>query len=420
MLNALRALRVLIVEDNDSQRRILAASLDAIGIGLVDQAADGDAALGLLERFPTGYDLTISGLCMEGMDGIEFMRRAAQLPLGSLLLVSAVASDLMASAEQITQTYGIPCAGRLPQPFQALALRELIEQFVLHPERALRRSRGALRPPRTWLRSELECALARGEFLPYFQPKVDLRSGRVHSVEMLARWQHPRLGVLAPLDFIDQMELEGMGQALTADLLDQALVCLSYWAGFGVRPGLAINCSPTALQDVDSAPRLLEQVRRHGVAPEAVTIELTETVMAQENDGLLETLLRLRLHGFAVSLDDFGVGFSSLQQLSRSPFSELKIDRCFVTGAHRDPRRLAILESIAALSRSLGLCTVAEGIETEEDLELVRALLDHRSLGQGYLFSKPLDCQCYLAWHQDFEAAANHGPPAQLALAGPS
>ena len=156
------------------------------------------------------------------------------------------------------------------------------------------------------------------------------------------------------------------------------------------------------------------------MAPEAVTIELTETVMAQESDQLLETLLRLRLHGFAVSLDDFGVGFSSLQQLSRSPFSELKIDRSFVTGAHGDPRRLAILESIAALSRSLGLATVAEGIETQEDLELVRALLDHRSLGQGYLFSPPLDCQRYLAWHQEFQLGAERAAPPRMALAGPS
>ncbi len=154
--------------------------------------------------------------------------------------------------------------------------------------------------------------------------------------------------------------------------------------------------------DVDSPQRLIELVQRHGLQPADVTVELTETAIAAEHGRLLESLVRLRMAGFGVALDDFGTGFSSLQQLSCSPFTELKIDRSFVTGAAVAPRKLAILEWIVGLARTLKMRVVAEGIETEADLALVSELQAGQGQGQGFLAAPPLPAEEFLQWCTDF------------------
>lgn len=396
------ALHVLIVEDNEFQRAVLAASLKALGLQHVDQASDGQSALNLLAGHPSGYDLAICDLQMEGMDGIEFMRHAAHQRLGALIVLSAMGTDLLSSAAAIAAAHGLPLLGQLSKPVDMGQLKQLIGAHALAP--AARSAPAGLQPrARQWRHAELVQALQQGQFVPHFQPKIDLNNGAVAGAEILARWNHPELGVLAPFEFIDQLEAEQLNDQLTETLLHQALACASAWPARHAPVGLAVNASALTLQNVDMPNRLLAIARRHGASPRQLTIELTETVLANDDDSLLETLTRLRMHGFGVSLDDFGAGFSSLHQLSRIPFTKLKIDRSLVTGAHLKPRLISILESIMALTRSLRIETVAEGIETTADLALIHQL--GCSLGQGYLFARPLAARAWLDWYRDYQPA---------------
>lgn len=397
---ALSSMHVLVIEDNEFQRAALVAGLRSLGVEHVSTAGDGHAALALMKQHRQGYDLAVCDLQMEGMDGVEFMRHSAKLDLGGVILLSGMDSDLLTSAEIIAVAYGVPLVGRLCKPVNLSALKHLLLHCLRKPPRQVRDTASGPKLP-AFSSAELTSALSRGEFVPYFQPKVDLATRRVHGAEMLARWRHPDLGILGPDVFIDHMERINLVSALTDSLFEQTMQQVVRWRDDGVFVPIAINASAQTLQDVRTASRLNEMARTYRVSPNSVTVELTETVLAHDDDSLLETLLRLRLNGFGISLDDFGTGFSSLQQLSRIPFTEIKLDRSFVTGAQHNPRVVAILDSVTSLTRTLGLRVVAEGIETQEDLSFIQTL--GVEIGQGYLFSRPLDAAPYLAWHKSFK-----------------
>jgi EAL domain-containing protein (putative c-di-GMP-specific phosphodiesterase class I)/CheY-like chemotaxis protein len=398
-------MRVLVIEDDAFQRALLVAGLDAIGVASVVEANEAQSALRLLQEDGVAFDLTLCDLYMDGGDGIEFIRRAGGLPLGQFVLMSALDDDLVSSAELIAHSYDLCWGGRLAKPLTRTSLQAVLQQCcnsTLRPRQA-RRERARLPG---WNEAELRDALERGEFVPYFQPKVDLKSGRVAGLEMLARWRHPELGMIAPDSFIPAMECTGLVTQMMENLLDQALASLSFWLAKGMDLHLAVNASPLTLQHEGAARRLQEQVERFGIAPVRVTVELTESVIADQKGALMESLLRLRMAGFGIALDDFGTGFSSLQQLSCSPFTELKIDRSFVNGAMHSPRKLAILEWIAGLARALKLRVVAEGIESGEDLALVQRVQGGEGLMQGYLFSPPMPAEAFPCWLRGFEETA--------------
>lgn len=260
---------------------------------------------------------------------------------------------------------------------------------------------------RVWLRHDLLRALDQEQVIPYFQPKVDLASGRVDGVEILARWAHPTLGIVGPDEFIVQMENHGMIDQLTDSMLKQALACARHWSGAGFELDLALNVAPGTLQQAGVAERLLRIVKRHGMAPARLTIEMTETSAASDPHGVLDTATRLRAHGFNIAIDDFGTRCSTLLQLKDLPVTELKIDRAFVTNLPLRGKAAAILESILYLSEKLGLRTVAEGIETLAELDFLRAR--GCTAGQGYLFARPMPHTGLMAWLQAGQAGGPAG-----------
>jgi EAL domain-containing protein (putative c-di-GMP-specific phosphodiesterase class I) len=250
-------------------------------------------------------------------------------------------------------------------------------------------------------------ALRRGDIEVAYQPKVDMRSGQVSGVEALARWRHPQNGQIAPDRFIALAEREGLIHALTASVADQAMARLATWKQSGLRLTLAINLSPRLLQDPGLLDELHNQLRRHGLVPADVILEITESSLVEAS--ALGMLARLRLQGFGLSLDDYGTGFSSLQQLTRIPFTELKIDRIFVHDAHRSRNLRTVLESALGMAQRLGLSTVAEGIETVEDWQLLQEL--GCDLGQGYLLARPMGGGALTTWLLEHQTRLQeHGP----------
>ena len=253
-----------------------------------------------------------------------------------------------------------------------------------------------------WSRGELLSAIQTKQFVPYFQPKIDLVSGLPVSSETLARWVHPTLGILLPSQFIELMEQMDLIDQLTDSLLHQLLEYAQDSNECHAEIGFAINISPLTLGKPHMANHICSLVKSYGVASERITIEVTETACSKDFSGLLASLVRLRMHGFGISADDFGVGYSSLQELSRMPFTEIKIDRMFVGGIADNRKSQAITEFVVQLADRLQMRTVAEGIETKGELEFVQSL--GCSQGQGFYLGNPMtyqDLQDYLnatAW----------------------
>ncbi len=238
------------------------------------------------------------------------------------------------------------------------------------------------------IESDIHRALQQQEFFPYYQPKVDLRSGRIIALEALARWQHPQHGLVPPDQFIPIAEETGQIAELGKQMLEHVLADLGRWRLLGCVVPVSINISPRQFTDREFWQRLHAGVAEGGFAPALLELEITEQVFLGDIHAAAARLQELRAAGFPVALDDFGSGYSSFNYLRRLPVDTLKLDRAFITDVVQDPASRAILRATVGLCEELGLALVAEGVETEAQ----RAVLisHHCHLAQGYLFHRPL------------------------------
>jgi diguanylate cyclase (GGDEF)-like protein len=251
-------------------------------------------------------------------------------------------------------------------------------------------------PERLALVAELRDAISADELVIYYQPKLELATGRVSGVEALVRWQHPQRGLVPPGDFIPIAERTGLHGPLTIWVLDEALRQVAHWSREGLRLTVAVNLSARTLHD----PTLPEQVagllRRHEVGPDQLELEITESALISDFERARTLLLTLRTMGVRVALDDFGVGFGSLSYLRQVPVDVLKIDRSFVMTMEAQSQDAAIVRSTIALAHNLGLSAVAEGVESEA---VLRELDDYGcDMAQGFHLSRPLPAAELEAW----------------------
>jgi len=246
---------------------------------------------------------------------------------------------------------------------------------------------------------DLRHAIANGEFVLVYQPKVDLQTGRIAGVEALVRWRHPREGLIPPSEFIALVEETGLmlvlGQWVLTEACRQARIWLERWPG---RPPLTLSVNLAAQQFRE--PRLAEMIvdilNETGLPATALQLEITESTVMDDVDMAVATLRDLRSHGLRLALDDFGTGYSSLSYLKRFPFDMLKIDKSFVDGLGRDIEDTAIVAAVIALAHILGMQVTAEGVETIEQANQLRQL--SCELGQGYFFARPLAPEALEAW----------------------
>ena len=242
-------------------------------------------------------------------------------------------------------------------------------------------------------RLEVEGRLRKGieneEFFLRYQPQVDVATGRITGMEALLRWNDPVKGEVFPRDFIAVAEEMGLIVELGEWAFRTACRQAKAWEAEGLREvTVAVNLSPRQFMSRRLVPSLLAIVREAGADPRRIEVEITETMLMRSLEQSIEILGQLRSVGMGVSVDDFGVGYSSLGQLRRLPATALKIDRSFIASAPADPSSASITEAIIAMSRSLGLRVVAEGVETRAQLDFLRGL--RCDAFQGYLFSRPL------------------------------
>jgi diguanylate cyclase (GGDEF)-like protein len=244
----------------------------------------------------------------------------------------------------------------------------------------------------------------RSQIAMHYQPQVCLLSGRVEGVEALLRWQHPRHGAINTQDLISMAEHSSVMHLLTNRVIDAVVEQVGTWNADGIRLRASINVSARDLYGHDIVPRLSEQIATHGVDPGQIQIEITESALLGDPNRAMATVNRISDLGIAVALDDFGTGFSSLQHLRKMPISEIKIDRSFVAGMAHNHDDAAIVRSTVQLARSLGIRTVAEGVETEYTRQLLAEA--GCTLVQGWLTAHPMPATDIAQWLTANQVAA--------------
>jgi diguanylate cyclase (GGDEF)-like protein len=259
-------------------------------------------------------------------------------------------------------------------------------------------------PEQLSLIGDMRAAMAGGEFMLAYQPKLHLGSGRIVAVEALLRWRHPQRGMIAPGSFIPFAEQTGFIREVTPWVLDAAIRQLAHWRRSGPDCGLDIavsaNLSALDLLDPLLAGRIKALLERHAVPPSRLCLEITESALMDEPALALAHLNELAALGVKLSIDDYGVGQASLAYLKSLPVDELKLDRSFITAIADSPRNAAIVQSTIMLSHALGLTVVAEGVETAEEMEWLRA--NGCDVAQGYRIAKPMAAGELAGWVAEF------------------
>lgn len=244
---------------------------------------------------------------------------------------------------------------------------------------------------RLQLEQRLRSAVLHQEFCLHYQPIVSMETGQITSVEALLRWNDPEYGWVSPEKFIPIAENNGLIEPIGEWVLEQALKDLSHWHAEGIKLDMAINVSSRQcinISGVSFDTLLAEAIKRHGIAPERLHIEITESMLLDDSPHCLEVLNSIRQLGVAIHMDDFGTGFSSLSYLRKFPISVIKIDKSFVDNALVNEADASLVRAIVMMGKSLDLQLVAEGIETRAQWILLKSM--GCDFGQGYLLSRPL------------------------------
>jgi EAL domain-containing protein (putative c-di-GMP-specific phosphodiesterase class I)/DNA-binding NarL/FixJ family response regulator len=391
-----RNLTVLVADDSRSMRELIVAILQAEGVRKILQAEDGEGVMRALNTPGQAVDLVFCDLAMPGTDGVETMRRIAASRLEpAIALISGYDQKLLHTVSDMTSELGLRVVGTLCKPFTPEDVSELLKEFLL--TRRIYRSRQGF----SITVEELDDALEKQRVEVYYQPKVRLDDGQLVGVEALVRIVHPAFGVLEPDQFIPVAESSGRITPLTMIVLQKSIAQAGNWQRDGLDIGVAINMSTLAIRRLDLPEIVAEMAAKAGVPNDRITIELTESQVA-EGPEMLHILSRFRLRGFNLSIDDYGTGQSGLQRLKRLPFTELKIDKAFVNGASRDADMRSILEVSIELGRRLRMEVVAEGVENWLDWRLLKRL--GCDMAQGFVIARPVPAAGIGLWAQSWQA----------------
>jgi diguanylate cyclase (GGDEF)-like protein len=342
-------------------------------VGPDDVAArlGGDEFAVLVEATAPGAGLRTARRLLDALGApVEFSGRTVRVTvsIGVVEQVGGDAGDVLRDAD--VAMYAAKAAGKA-----------CVRQF----EPAMRRAVVA----RAELEADLRHALDRGEFSLRFQPVVDLDTREVHGAEALVRWQHPRRGLLAPGAFVPLAEEVGLVGELDRWVMDEACRVAAGWQL--LKPGVTVSVNVTAdrFASTDLVGAVADALAETALPPHCLTLELTETALVADAEATISRLGALGALGVQVAIDDFGTGYSSLAYLHRLPASILKIDKSFVEGLGTNAESTALVRVIMGLAETFGLRTVAEGVETESQRALLRAL--GCTTAQGYLFAPPLE-----------------------------
>jgi EAL domain-containing protein (putative c-di-GMP-specific phosphodiesterase class I)/FixJ family two-component response regulator len=389
---------VLVIDDAASVRATLVDILTALGVANVIAVDNGYAALDVLKDLAGAPCTVFCDLAMPHMDGVQVIRAIAEKRLSAdIILMSGKDRRILDIVSEVAREAGHRVVGSIGKPFDRETVAAVLQKAVMQSDR------GTKPVPIAMTASEIDRAIREERIEVVFEPQIDLHKGRVVGAEALARIRGPE-GLIPPSRFIQSAESAGLIGALTEAVIRQATEQAGRWWRLGHSLDLAINLS-ASLAALPTMPfNLADACRRAGVPAASVIIELTESGAANLH-SIIECVARFRLLDFRIAIDDFGTGHSSLERLQKVPFTELKIDRSFVTGASRDLDKLSIIESSVQLAHRLRLRVIAEGIEDLDDQRIARVL--GCDAAQGYLYMRPDACSVLLSRTERIEAVVS-------------
>lgn len=389
-------LHFLVAEADTAERVATSVMLGHLGAVQITQAPDGLNALRYFQdSFTPPIDIAVIDLALPGMDGIELIRQLASLKCQARLIVTgALGGDMMLSIETLAQAYGVELLGAVSKPVTVPKLEALLPNYV-PPATVASRPHGP-----TFTFAQVGLGLQARQFEPYFQPKIELETGQVKGLETFARWRHPEYGVLGPHSFIGALEDNKRMDFLDWSMIEKSVERCRWLQDQGLPMSISINLSPVTLAHPQFIAQITACVNRHRVLPDYVTFEMPESSVLVTDPGFIERLVRLRMMGYGLAIDDYGTGRSNLQLLARVPFTELKIDRSFVDGASKKRALSVVLSSCLSLAKSLERQSVAVGVETKQDWDFLQGL--GCTYAQGYHIASPMAAEEFPGWLEDW------------------
>jgi EAL domain-containing protein (putative c-di-GMP-specific phosphodiesterase class I) len=382
--------RILVIDDEVSFCRLMTRLIGDLGHEVRSICCLNPADFADLRE----SDTIFVDMMMPHTDGIEvldFLSRHDVKP--SVVLMSGVHGEVLATAETIGKRLGLRIIGVLTKPFRRADIRRILENEQRQPPPP------SLLPPASEIDiQEVIEGLDGQEFDAFLQPIVDLTTNQLVGYEALARWRSKKFNLVMPDRFIGVAARHGILPRLSCQMLDRALGYAATLLVKGQTCKISVNLGAEDLLDNELPQKLAAMMAAHNLPSRSLTVELTESSAATNELLMLGILARLRLKGIDLAIDDFGTSYSGLDRLSNIPFTALKIDKRFISDMMTNKNARMIVESSIALARRLNLKTVAEGIETNDQFIHLKELgCDH---GQGYLIARPMEFSSLLRWSE--------------------
>jgi EAL domain-containing protein (putative c-di-GMP-specific phosphodiesterase class I)/ActR/RegA family two-component response regulator len=367
--------RLLIIDDEADIRRLVATVGRKLGFEVSETGDPDEFSQRIRDYSPS---VVVMDLNMPRADGIELLRVLANHKCdAAVLLLSGADTRVLNTARRLGSAQGLHMVGALQKPVMLADLEAGLGRA--------RRSVGLIAG------EELRRGIESGELRVHYQPKIARSPAGtwfVEGVEALVRWMHPERGILGPAAFMPIAEQSELMRPLTNFVLDETVKQLAQWSGRGLALSAAVNVGATVLTDLQLPDAISMLLQRYGVDHRRLIVEITETTAMQDPSTTMDVLARLRLKQIELAVDDFGTGFSSLQQLYYMPFSELKIDASFVKDVPGSDEARTIVKAMVQLAHNLNMKVCAEGVETVDCLRFIDEVGCDKL--QGFLISKPV------------------------------
>jgi EAL domain-containing protein (putative c-di-GMP-specific phosphodiesterase class I)/AmiR/NasT family two-component response regulator len=390
-------LYLFVIEDEDFQRMMIINMLKNMGAKSIQESSNGKHALEIMHgEKGMDVDIILCDINMPEMDGMEFLKHLAQFnQKAAVILLSALGSKILTSVENITKMFGIKVLGVIDKPLTPKLLESMLLKLIRIDNQLQKVD--SINPFRL---EEILHGLNNNEFEPYFQPKVNFESGKIIGVEALARWVHPELGVIEPFAFISMLEQSNYIDLLTFQMIEKAAIACRHFHTSGYELSMAINLSSVSLAKEAMAFQIIQAVKKAGIDSVYIIFEITEEVAMAEVPHVLENLTIISEHGFNISIDKFGTGFSNIQQLSRVYFNEFKIDQSIIKNfTEKDELPITIKKDIH-MTHNLNVKCIAVGVETQQEWDMLKFMGCDQA--QGFYIAKPMSMISFVEFYKKY------------------
>ncbi|WPN52007.1 EAL domain-containing response regulator [Pseudomonas sp. P9_2] len=387
----------MVIEHHAFQRAVLVKALGNLGVANVLSASDAEQAIGLLTQLPK-VDIVFFDLADGSINHSAFLKVAGELGnVQTLVAYSELQADLYRTVKQMKTLSGLKLLGILDKPLDMQDLQRLLENFKLRHHVL---TAPDLSVPELIPEDQVRHGLAVGAFEAWYQPKFDLVERRLFGVEALVRWRHPTRGMLLPRDLLGAVLAYDLIDEMLKQLLDQGIALLLQLRTQGIDLGMAFNLTASQLVRNDLVDYIIQCLQGYDLPGSGLTFEVAESSLLDLPASALANLLRLREAGCGLSIDDFGLGFSSLRLLAQLPFNQIKLDGVFVQDL-ANPGNRAVVASSLALTRALQMDLIIEGVGSQPALDTLIELGCH--FGQGFHLAVPMPGADFCGWLERYQ-----------------